>query len=131
MLPEPAIDRQVARQQPVTLLGALEGHRVGPPPAEGLDKALGLAVGAGRVGPGADVLEVRFKAVRELPAETVPGEQIHDCHQGEESLLQRDVGDVGGPNLMHSSDCADIHQAGKALGRIPFNRGAGLLVDRP
>ena len=62
MLPEPVIDRQVARQPPVAFLRVLEGHRVGPLPAEGLDKALGLAVGAGRVGPGADFLEAKAAA---------------------------------------------------------------------
>jgi len=62
VVPEPVIDRQVARQPPVAFLRVLEGHRVGPLPAEGLDKALGLAVGAGRVGPGADVLEAKGAA---------------------------------------------------------------------
>ena len=75
--------------------------------------------------------ELRVKAVGELPAEHVPGEQIHDRHQVEESLLQRDVGDVSRPDLVHCRDRADIHQARKALGWIPLNRGAWLLVDRP
>ncbi len=35
--------------------------------------------------------ELRIKAVRELPAENVPGEQIHGRHQIEETLLQRDA----------------------------------------
>lgn len=57
MPPEAVIDRQVSRQPTVAFLRVLEGHRVGPLPADDLDKALGLAVGAGRVWPGADVLE--------------------------------------------------------------------------
>lgn len=81
--------------------------------------------------------ELRVKAVplrgsqglRELPAEHVPGEEIHDRHQVEESLLQRDVGDVSRPDLVNRRDRADIHQARKALGWIPLNRGAWLLVD--
>ena len=59
MLPEPVVDRQLARQPPVAFLRVLEGHRVGPLPAEGLGKVLGLDVSAGRVGPGADVLEAK------------------------------------------------------------------------
>jgi hypothetical protein len=75
--------------------------------------------------------ELRVKAVGELPAEHVPGQQIHDHHQVEESLLQRVVGDVSRPDLVHCRDRADIHKARKALGWIPLNRGAWLLVDRP
>ena len=62
MLPEPVVDRQVARQPPVAFLRVLEGNRVGPLPAEGLDKALDFAVGSGRVGPGTDVLEAKGSA---------------------------------------------------------------------
>ena len=75
--------------------------------------------------------ELRVKAVGELPAEHVSGEQIHGRHQLEESLLQRDVGDIGGPDLIHSRDRADIHKAGKPLGWISWDCGSGLLVDRP
>ena len=47
--------------------------------------------------------ELRVKAVGELPAVAegfsegvdIPGVEIHDRHQVEESVLQRDVGDVG------------------------------------
>jgi hypothetical protein len=47
--------------------------------------------------------ELRVKAVEELPAVAegfsegvdIPGVEIHDRHQVEESVLQRDVGDVG------------------------------------
>ena len=74
--------------------------------------------------------ELRVKAVRLLPAEDIPGVEIHDRHQVEESLLQRDVGDVCGPDLIHRRDTAEIHQAGKAFGRIAWNRGAGFPVDR-
>ncbi len=59
MFPEPAIDRQVTGQPTVAFLGVLERHPVGPFPAEGLNESLGFAVGAGRVGPGADVLEAQ------------------------------------------------------------------------
>jgi hypothetical protein len=62
VLPEPVIDRQAARQPPVAFLRVLEGHRVALFPAEGLDKALGLAVGAGRDGPCADVPEAKGAA---------------------------------------------------------------------
>lgn len=71
MLPEPVIDREVTRQPVVAFLGVLEGHRIGPFIAEGLDKAFGLAVGARRIRPGADVLEAKGaaglgKAAREV-----------------------------------------------------------------
>lgn len=55
MLPKPIIDRQVAGQPAVALVGILEGHGVGPLAAEGLDEPLGLAVGSGCVRPRADV----------------------------------------------------------------------------
>lgn len=74
--------------------------------------------------------ELRVKAVGEPPAEHVRGEEIHDRHQVEEALLQWDVGDICGPHLIHSRDRADIHQAGKAFGWIPWHRGARFLVDR-
>ncbi len=57
MLPEPVIHREVTRQPVVAFLGVLKGHRISPFLTEGLDEQLGLAVGAGRVRPGADVLE--------------------------------------------------------------------------
>jgi len=75
--------------------------------------------------------ELRVKAVGELPAENVSGEQIHDRHQVEEPFLQRDVGDVCGPDLIHSRDQPEIHQTGISLRWLTRHRGAGLLVDRP
>ena len=77
--------------------------------------------------------ELLVKAVRGLPAEDISGEQINDRHQVEESLLQRDVGDIGGLDLIHCRDRADIHKAGEtarmdllglwfgASGRSPVN----------
>ena len=56
---------------------------------------------------------------------------VHDRHQVEEPLLQRDVGDVRGPDLIHTRDCVEIHQAGKALCWISWNGGARFAVDRP
>ncbi len=75
--------------------------------------------------------ELRVEAVRELPAQHVSGEQVHDRNQIEKAFLQRDVGDVRGPHLIHSRELAEIHQAGETLGWIPWNRGGGFLVDRP
>ena len=75
--------------------------------------------------------ELRVKAFGEIPAEHVPGEEIRDRHQVEEAFLQRDVGDVGGPDLIHCCDRAGIHQARKALGWGTRNRGARFRVDRP
>jgi len=57
VLPEAVIDRQVAGQPVISLIGVLVGHRVGPFPAERLDEPLSFAVGSGRVGPAADVPE--------------------------------------------------------------------------
>ncbi len=62
MLPEPVIDRQVARQPTVLFLGVLERHPVGPFLTEGLDRALGFSVGTRRVRPGADLLEAQCLA---------------------------------------------------------------------
>jgi hypothetical protein len=75
--------------------------------------------------------ELCVKAVRELPAEHVSGEQNHDCHQVVKSLLQRDVGDVGGPDLFNSRDQPEVQQTRKSLRRVSWNRGAWLLLDRP
>ena len=74
-------------------------------------------------------VELRVKAVGELPAEHVSLDQIHDRHQVEESLLLRDVGDVGGTDLAHSRDGVDIHQARKVRAGIPQHCRAGFLVD--
>ena len=49
--------------------------------------------------------ELRVKAVRELPAEHVSGEQIHDRHQVEKSLLQRS----SRPALSASLGCLAWH----------------------
>ena len=70
-VPEPVIVRQVTGQPTVASLGLLERHPVGPFPAEGLNEALGFAVGAGRVGPGADVLEVQGLASLGIAAKQV------------------------------------------------------------
>jgi hypothetical protein len=54
VLSEAVIDPQVARQPAVPLLGVREGHGISPFLAKGLDNPLGLAVGSGCLGPGAD-----------------------------------------------------------------------------
>lgn len=54
MLSEPVIDRQVAGQPAVPFIGVLVRHGVGPLPTQRQDEPLSLAVGPGRVGPGAD-----------------------------------------------------------------------------
>ena len=59
--------------------------------------------------------ELRVKAVGELPAEHMPGMEIHDPHQVEKTFLQRDVGDVSCPHLIHRCDPPEIDQAGKSL----------------
>jgi hypothetical protein len=71
------------------------------------------------------------KAVGELPAEHMPRTKIHDSHQIKKALLEWDISDIGSPYLIHCCDRPDIHQTGKAFGRITWNRGARLLVDRP
>ena len=75
--------------------------------------------------------ELHVKAARELPAEHVSGEQIHDRHQVEESFLQRDGGDIGRPNLVRCLDLLEVHQTGESLGWLAWHGGAGFLVDRP
>ena len=74
--------------------------------------------------------ELRVNSVRELPAEHVSGEQIHDRHQVEKSLLQRDVGDMGRPDLAHCPDLLEVHQTVKSLGCLAWHVGAGFLVNR-
>ena len=70
------------------------------------------------------------QGVRELPAEHVSGEQIHDRHQVEESFLQRDVGDICRPELVRCTDLLEVHQTGKSLGWFAWHGGAGFLVNR-
>ncbi len=61
----------------------------------------------------------------------MPGVKIHDRRQVQEAFLQWDVGGVGTPHLINRRDLPEIHQAGKPLGWIAWNRGAWFLVDRP
>ena len=75
--------------------------------------------------------ELRVKAVAELLAEHVSGEQIHDRHQVEESFLKREIGDVRWPNLIHFLDLLEVHQSGKSLEWLAWPDGAGFLVRRP
>jgi hypothetical protein len=73
--------------------------------------------------------ELYDKAVGELPTENILGDKINDPHQAEEAIIQRNVGDICGPQLIHCREHAEIHQSQKALRWIPRNRGAGLMVD--
>ncbi len=53
------MDREVTPQPVAAFLGVLKRHRIGSFLTEGLDEPFGLAVGARRVRPGADVLETK------------------------------------------------------------------------
>lgn len=76
--------------------------------------------------------KLRVKAVEQLPAENMPGVEIHDRHQVLESFLQWDVGDVGGPHLSSlPCDLPEFHQAGESQGWIACNLGSALLINRP
>lgn len=75
--------------------------------------------------------ELRDKAVRELSAEHVPGEENHDRHQVEEALLERDGGAVGRPGPVHCLDLFEVHQTGGIASLARRGRAAGLLADRP
>jgi hypothetical protein len=101
VLPEAVIDRQIAWQPPVALLGVRVGHGVGPLLAQGLNEPLRLAVGAGRVGLGADVPEA----------------------QGAAALGER-VGDIGGAVVAHHPPALD------ALGVEPGNGPAETADHR-
>ncbi len=61
----------------------------------------------------------------------MPGMEIYNRHHVQEAFLQWDVGDAGGPHLIHRRDLLEIHKEGKPLGWIAWNRGPGFLVDRP
>jgi hypothetical protein len=84
VLPEEVIDRQIAGQPPVALLGVRVGHSVSPLLAQGLNETLRFAVGAGRVRPGADVSEA----------------------QGAAGLGER-LGDIGGAVVAHHPTALD------------------------
>ena len=55
MLPERVIDQHIAGQAPLARLGARVSNGLSPLLAQDLNEPLRFAVGAGRVGPGADV----------------------------------------------------------------------------
>ena len=74
--------------------------------------------------------ELRVKAVRELPAEHVSGVQIYDRHQVEESLQERDGGDICRLKLVCCPDLLEFHQTGESLGWLAWHGGAGFLVNR-
>jgi hypothetical protein len=82
--------------------------------------------------------ELRIKTVPMLPAlgaafsqgVHVPGGQIDNRHQVQESLPQRDMGNLCRPDLIWSRDGYEINQTGKALCRFPRHRVARYLVDR-
>jgi len=59
--------------------------------------------------------ELRVKAVGELPAEHMSGEQIDNGHQVQEALSQWDVGDIRRPGLIWSREQLELHKAWKAL----------------
>ena len=75
--------------------------------------------------------ELRVKTVGQLLAENMPGVEIHNRHQVQESFLQWHVGDVSGPHLINRRDIPEFHQAGITLGWIAWNRSAGFPIDRP
>jgi len=50
------------REPAVAFLKVLQRHRIGPLPVEDLNEPFGLAVGSGRVGPGADVPQTQRAA---------------------------------------------------------------------
>ena len=54
--------------------------------------------------------KLRVKTVGKPSAEDIPGEEIDDRHQVEKTFAQQDVGDVGGPDLIHIRDHGEIHQ---------------------
>ena len=54
--------------------------------------------------------ELRVQAVGQLPAENIPGEQVHDRNQIQEAFAQRDVGDIRRPNLINGCDLVEVHQ---------------------
>ena len=73
--------------------------------------------------------ELCVESIVEVPAEHLPGEHVHDRHEEKKGFLQQDLGDVRGPHLIHIRELAEIHHAWETFGRIPWNRGAGFLVD--
>ena len=75
--------------------------------------------------------ELRVQAVGQLPAENIPGEQVHDRNQIQEAFAHRDVGDIRRPNLINGCDLVEVHQTGKALRRTAWNGRPWFLVDRP
>ena len=64
--------------------------------------------------------ELGVQAIGKLTAENIPGVQVHDRNQIQESFVHRDVGDL-----------VEVHQTGKALRRAAWNGRPWFLVDRP
>lgn len=72
MWPMPIVHMGPDRQVLGAMVRGLAGAGVGPLAERGLDEALGLAVGLGRVGPGADMFEPRSRQAARK-ARALPG----------------------------------------------------------
>ena len=59
--------------------------------------------------------ELRVRAVGELPAENIPGVEIHNHNQVQEAFLQWDVAHVSRLHLIYYGDLAEIHQVGETV----------------
>ena len=73
--------------------------------------------------------EFRVEAVIELPAGHLPGVHVYDRNQVEKVLLERDVGDVHGPHLIHSINLIEIRQERYTFGWYAWSRCTRFLVD--
>lgn len=130
MVPDVVIDRQISREPLGPLLQVLEGHGLSPLPAEGLDQSIGLAVGTGRVGPGANVTELQgLASVGELvgnagrplvahhslardPLAVEPGDgAAQKAHHGG-LLLDGEDFDIGQPSVPSSTEYAPCRSRG-------------------
>ena len=57
--------------------------------------------------------ELRIKAAGELQAEHIPGEQIHNRHQVEKTVMKRDAVDVVRLGLIEPDGLLEVHKAWK------------------
>ena len=74
--------------------------------------------------------EVGLKRVRDAPGQNLPGKPVHDDHQIDEAFADRQVGDVGAPDLVRPFHQQPAAQIGVGLSPLRSSAGVRLLVDR-
>ena len=90
---------------------------------------LRLAVFGQRLSQGLDA-EGGIHGVRQPPSENMARRPVHDRHQVQEPALNRDVGDVGAPDLIGTVNLHPLEKIGINPMRRMGGAGSRRLIDR-